>query len=388
MKTTLHTYTVRELTEGFVYNEYEGKGLYGLSGQLVIQPEYQRNYIYGDGKKDVAVIESLLNGYPLGLVYFNSADGHLEVLDGQQRITSIGRFVTNKFGIDYQGNRYEFGSLPDDLREKILDSTLLAYTCEGTEAEIKAWFQTINISGMPLNTQELLNAVYSGPFVTAAKRVFSNKDDTRHQKWGGYVKGDPRRQEVLAVALSWIAASKGITTTDYLAAHRGDETISELERYFESVIEWASGVFTRTPDRYMKGLDWARLYETYSTRSYSPQHLEERVTALLGDPAVGAAKNVYEYVLGGETDTKLLQIRMFDEKTKRVAYARQTAAANDAGTSNCPLCALGDNANKTRIWDQKDMDADHVTAWSKGGATSAENCEMLCAPHNRAKGNK
>src|SRR4051812_31835283 len=101
MNADLQHYTVEDILEGFVYNELEGKGLFGLAGRLVIQPEYQRHYIYGNGKLDVAVIDSLLKGYPLGLIYFNvnSANDKLEVLDGQQRITSIGRFVTAKFAI-------------------------------------------------------------------------------------------------------------------------------------------------------------------------------------------------------------------------------------------------------------------------------------------------
>ena len=183
MKTELDQISVDDIVQGFVYNEAEGKGLYGLGGRLTIQPEYQRNYIYGDGKKDVAVIESILAGYPLGLIYFNRTDaGQLEVLDGQQRITSIGRFVTGKFAIKVDGREQTFSSLAREQQDLIRNTSLLIYTCSGTEAEIKQWFQTINIAGVPLNEQELLNAVYSGTFVTAAKRIFSNSSDSRQQK--------------------------------------------------------------------------------------------------------------------------------------------------------------------------------------------------------------
>ena len=177
METTLRTdITVEDICKGFVYNEYEGKGLFGLSGKLVIQPEYQRNYIYADGKKDVAVVQSLLKGYPLGLIYFvKTADGKYEVLDGQQRITSFGRFVTGKFSIMDVNNipRY-FDGLADDQKRKILNARLTIYECEGEESEIKEWFKTINIAGVPLNEQELSNAIHSGPFVTKAKAEFSN----------------------------------------------------------------------------------------------------------------------------------------------------------------------------------------------------------------------
>ena len=223
MKTDLGRYTVSQVLENFVYNELEGKGLYGLNGKLTIQPEFQRNYIYGDGVRDHAVIDSLLNGYPLGLIYFNTTDsGDYEVLDGQQRITSIGRFVTGKFAIKVEGREQVFSSLPIDLQDKINDSELLVYHCKGSEPEIKKWFGTINIAGVPLNKQELLNAVYSGPFITAAKAIFSNSENAPMQKWQSYVKGDPKRQDILAAALSWIANSQTVTVDSYLAAHRHD----------------------------------------------------------------------------------------------------------------------------------------------------------------------
>jgi len=240
MKAELRQYSVREISAGFVYNELEGKGLYGRVGKLVIQPEYQRNYIYGDGRKDVAVIDSLLPRYPLGLIYFNDAGAsggaNLEVLDGQQRITSIGRFVTGKFAIRRGGREQIFSSLAAEERDMLMDSTLLVYVCTGTEAEIKEWFQTINIAGVPLNAQELRNAIYSGPFVTAAKAVFSNSQNANQQKWASYVKGDPKRQEVLEVALDWVAASQGKTTDGYMAEHRQDSGIAELQGYFNSAL--------------------------------------------------------------------------------------------------------------------------------------------------------
>ena len=390
MKTNLHTeWTVADICKGFTYNELEGKGLYGLDGKLTIQPEYQRHYIYNDGKRDVAVIESLLKSYPIGLIYFNrTVDGQFEVLDGQQRITSIGRFVTGKFAIkDEADNVQYFSGLPEEQRQRIMQSRLLIYECIGEEKEIKDWFKTINIAGVPLNKQEELNAVYSGEFVTAAKRVFSNSRNTEIQKWGHYIRGDVKRQDYLATALKWICDSKGIETDSYMSSHRHDSSIGELESYFRSVIDWVTTIFTMV-EHDMRGLEWGRLYETYHTVPYSVSHVTERVNALRGDECVKCPRNIYEYVLGGETDKKLLDIRIFEESTKRAAYKRQTDRAEKMGISNCPLCAIGDNANKARIYKLSEMDADHVTAWSKGGVTGAENCEMLCKTHNRAKGNR
>lgn len=390
MKTELKQYTVAELTEGFRYSELEGKGLYGLDGQLVVQPEYQRNYIYNDGKRDVAVIDSILKGYPLGLIYFNDAGSALEVLDGQQRITSIGRFVTGKFAIQRSGREQTFASLPKEDRDKIADTELLVYVCKGTEGEIKEWFETINIAGVPLNPQELRNAIYSGPFVTAAKAEFSNSQNALQQKWAAYVKGDPKRQEVLQKALEWVASAQDPAQSidGYMAAHRGDAGITQLKTYFNAVIDWVDAVFPGVPDKAMRGLEWGRLYEEHHHKAYSGHQMAADVEELLGDPQVHDKRGVWEYLLGGKTQAKLLNIRVFDEPTKRAAYAQQTAKAKAAGTSNCSYCAIGHDGNQAKIWEQKQMDADHVAAWSKGGKTDLANCEMLCQSHNRAKGNR
>lgn len=388
MKTELKHYTVEEILEGFIYNELEGKGLFGLDGKLVIQPEYQRNYIYNDGKRDVAVIDSLLKGYPLGLIYFNVEGEVLEVLDGQQRITSVGRFVTGKFAIKVNGKEQTFSSLTKHQQRTILDTPLDIYECEGTEDEIKAWFQTINIAGVPLNKQELLNSIYSGPFITKAKAEYSNSNNANLQKWQSYVNGDPKRQQILEEALDWVSSSQGTSIDAYLAQHRQDQDIAQLKTYFTSVIDWAGSVFTRSPDKEMRGLEWGRLYEAHHGTSYSAAKIEARVNELRADPAVHNAKGIYEYLLDGETKPQLLDIRLFDAKDKRVAYEQQTAKAKDAGVSNCPLCAIGGDSNKARIYKLSEMDADHVTAWSKGGATDLSNLTMLCVPHNRAKGNR
>lgn len=388
MKTDLKTYTVAETVEGFVYNELEGKGLFGLAGKLVIQPEYQRHYIYGDGKKDVAVIDSLLRGYPLGMIYYNVAGDGLEVLDGQQRITSIGRFVTGKFAIKQEGREQTFSSLPAEAKQRIIESVLLVYECQGTEKEIKEWFDTINIAGVPLNNQERLNAIYSGLFITAAKAEFSNSQNASMQKWSSYIKGNPKRQEVLEEALEWVSSAQGLSVDAYLAAHRRDTGIGGLKSYFTSVIDWIGSVFTRPPDKEMRGLDWGRLYETYHSNSSNATAIDADVDTLRADPAVLNNRGIYEYLLGGKSDPKLLEVRLFDARTKVAAYEQQTQKAKIDGVSNCPLCAIGADANKARIYTQDEMDADHVTAWSKGGQSILENCVMLCVTHNRAKGNR
>ena len=349
MITTLRTgITVAEICKGFVYNEFEGKGLFGLSGKLTIQPEYQRNYIYADGKRDVAVIDSLLKGYPLGLIYFTKvAEDAYEVLDGQQRITSFGRYVTGKFATkDESGIPRYFVGLPTDQQERILQTRLTIYLCEGTESEIKEWFKTINIAGVPLNEQELSNAIHSGPFVTKAKEEFSNSQNANIQKWSAYVAGSVIRQDYLRTALDWVS---GGNIDEYMSRHRYDDNITELKTYFTSVIDWVSSVFTDVESE-MRGLPWGKFYERYHHNAYSPDEVSAKLHELYADFYVKDKKGIYEYILGGQTDRTLLNVRLFDEPTKKTVYARQTNKATSKGVSNCPLCAVGNSNNATRIW--------------------------------------
>ncbi len=313
------------------------------------------------------------------------SDDKFEVLDGQQRITSFGRFVTGKFPIiGEDGIPHYFSGLAEDLKKKIMESKLTIYECSGTESEIKAWFKTINIAGVPLNEQELSNAIHSGPFVTKAKEEFSNSQNANIQKWSAYIRGDVKRQDYLKAALDWV--SKG-NIDDYMSKHRFDTNINELKTYFTSVVDWINSVFTDIKSE-MCGLPWGEYYENYHTNSYNPTEVHIKLEELFSDFFVKNRKGVYEYILDGCTDTKLLDVRIFDDVTKKTVFNKQTADAKDKGVSNCPLCALGTDNNSKRIWKLTEMDADHVTAWSKGGATDISNCQMLCKTHNRAKGNK
>ena len=388
MKTTLHTdWTVGDICKGFIYDKNEGKGLFGLGGKLIIQPEYQRNYIYGDGKKDVAVVDSLLKGYPLGLIYFVlNSDGMYEVLDGQQRITSFARFVNQSwpFAVERNGKQRYFNSLDPDEKKKLVETELTIYVCEGEPSEIQEWFETINIAGVPLVKQELLNASYHGPFVTKARALFSNTGNSNMNRWQAYIKGDPKRQAILETALDWVNDGD---IEDYMAKHRYDTSIDELKNHFDTVIDWIDSIFEYTGSE-VCGLEWGRLYREYHTKAYSKDYVTKRVDELLADTQITNKRGIFEYILGGEQDTTLLNVRVFDEKTKKAVYDRQTREAMEKEISNCPFCAIGHDNNAKRIYRLNEMDADHVTAWSRGGATDASNCQMLCKSHNRAKGNK
>jgi hypothetical protein len=219
--------------------------------------------------------------------------------------------------------------------------------------------------------------------VTLAKEEFSNSQNANIQKWSAYVSGTVNRQDFLKTALEWVSKEK---VGDYMSKHRYDKDINELKTYFNNVINWVSSVFIDVENE-MKGLEWGRLYEQYHKQSYDPKKVSAEVQKLYTDPYIKSRKGIFEFVLGESIDTKLLEVRVFDDATKKSVYALQTKYAESKGLSNCPLCAVGHEANKSKIWKLDEMDADHVAAWSKGGKTSIKNCQMLCKTHNRAKGN-
>ena len=373
--------TVREIAQGYVNNDEQGVRGYG--GQLDIRPPYQREFIYNE-KEQQAVITTVLKGYPLNVMYWvkrsDDAECPYEVMDGQQRTLSLCEYVDGKFSYEFKN----FFNQPADIQNRILDYPLTIYVCEGEPSEIQAWFETINIAGVPLVKQELRNAAYYGPFVTKAREVFSNTGNASMSRWQTYIPGDPKRQAILETALKWVSNGN---IDDYMAKHRDDEDIDELKNYFDTVINWVDSVFEYTGSE-MCGRDWGRLYREYHKNAYSKDKVAKRVNALLDDSQVTDKKGIFEYVLGGEMNSRVLNIRVFDKKTIKAVYRKQTAEAEAQGVSNCPLWAMGHDANAKRIYKESEMDADHVTAWSNGGATDEANCQMLCKTHNRAKGNR
>ena len=388
MFTSHHEYTVEQLCKGFEYSDKDGKGLFGLDGRLTIQPDYQRHFLYEKEGLEQPVIQSLLRGFPLGVLYFNqAADGLFEVLDGQQRITSIGRFLLDKFYvIDERGREQYFSSLPQDKKDLITNSKILAYHCQGEESEIKDWFEVVNKGGLRLTRQEVLNAVYSGPFITEAKKIFSNSNNTSLEVWSTYLAGDFKRQAYLETALAWVSAADGGIEA-YLGKHRNESDVSDLVNRFNEVIDWVSNTFLEKFSPHMKGLDWGDYWLKFKKVQYDPKTVTSQVRSLLENPYVSNKRGVFEYVLGGEKERKLLGIRVFNLAQKQRQYDLQTKKAKDSGISNCPHCVIEDSSNKTKIWPLSGMEADHVSAWSKGGESIDENCQMLCMTHNRLKGN-
>jgi Protein of unknown function DUF262/HNH endonuclease len=360
MKIELKEITIKELTDGFEDNAE--KGVVGFDGKLDIRPPYQREFIYKDKQRD-AVIDTIQKDFPLNVMYWAVRDdGSYEVIDGQQRTISICQYVNG----DYSIKGLAIHNLPQDKKQQILDYKLMVYLCSGTDSEKLEWFKTINISGEELTEQELRNAVYSGSWVSDAKRYFSKSGSPAYGIASDYLKGSAIRQDYLETAIDWISESN---VEDYMSRHQHDPNALALWTYFQAVITWVKGTFPKYRKE-MKGIEWGVLYNKYKDVLHNTDELEKQITGLMTDEDVTKKSGIYLYVLTGEE--KHLNIRAFTDNQKREAYERQNG--------NCIKC---DNH-----FELNEMEADHITPWHSGGKTSAQNCQMLCKDDNRRKSGK
>jgi hypothetical protein len=307
------------------------------------------------------VAHTIFNNYPLNVMYWAVRDdGGFEVIDGQQRTISICQYVNGDFS--YEG-RY-FHNLQADEKETLLSYELSVYRCSGTDSEKLAWFKTINIAGEKLTDQELRNAVYSGSWVSAAKPIFSRNNCPAYLLGSDYLTGSPIRQDYLETTIEWI--NKGGDVESYMAAHQQDPNANTEWLYFQSVIAWTKATFPKYRSE-MKGVPWGLLYNVHKDTPQNAMELEVRVASLMADEDVTNKKGIYTYVLTNEE--RHLSIRAFTDNQKRESFERQTGL--------CPKCK--------KQFEIGQMEADHITPWSKGGRTTAENCQMLCKDDNRRK---
>ena len=360
-------HTIRELTQGYLNNSEDG--VIGFDGKLDIRPAYQREFVYKDKQRNL-VIDSVLKGFPLNTMYWNTKDnGTYEVLDGQQRTISICEYVAGKFNVE----GLYFNNQPDNIQKRILDYPLDIYKCKGTEEERIDWFQVINVAGETLTNQEILNAIYSGPWTTEAKKYFSKTQCPAYQIGANFISGSPIRQDYLETAIKWISNGD---IRGYMGKHQHDTNADELWAYFKSIIDWAKNTFigddekTNVRRKEMVKVDWNRLHREHGEKNPDKKKIQARVTELMADSYVKNKSGIYEYVLTGEKDPRLLDIRIFDGNIKRAKYEKQKGI--------CPVCK--------KHFKLDEMQADHIKAWRKGGLSTIENCDMLCKPCNLKKG--
>lgn len=360
MKIELKKITIRKLSDGFMDNEEQGVVAFG--GKLDIRPPYQREFIYKDSQRN-AVIDSVRKDFPLNVMYWAVREkGDYEVIDGQQRSLSICQYVNGDYSID----GLAFHNLKDDQQEQILDYELMVYFCSGTESEKLDWFRTINIAGEEHTDQELRNAVYAGPWTADAKRYFSKTGCVAYGLASDYMRGSPIRQEYLETAIDWRSGGK---IDEYMSKHQRDKNATPLWQYFQKVIGWVKATFPEYRKE-MKSVPWGVLYNEYKDRELDTDKLEEQVARLMMDDDVDKKPGIYQYVLDG--DERHLNIRAFSSNMKREAYERQKGI--------CVKCR--------KKFQLDEMEADHITPWSKGGKTNAANCQMLCLDDNRRKSGK
>ena len=365
MKIEMHEIPIREVVEGYVDNAEEGCRGYG--GRLNIRPAYQREFVYKRDQRD-AVIDSIKKNFPLNVMYWvESGDGNYELLDGQQRTLSICQYVHGGFLF----NKLGFNNLTEDEKNFLLDYKLMIYICSGgTDREKLDWFRIVNIVGVQLTDQENRNIVYTGNWLTAAKKFFSKKDCAAQKNYKDYLKGSAIRQDYLETALKWIADNQKLKTIeDYMARHQHDTHCNELWIYFQNVFAWVKATFP-TWRKEMKGLAWGLMYNRHGDKFLDADELEKKIVELMMDDDVTKNAGVYEYLLDG--NEKHLSIRKFSAKMKRAAYERQN--------HKCAKCG--------EEFEIKAMEADHIKPWSEGGRTVAGNCQMLCKACNRHKGRK
>lgn len=360
MEIEMKEITIREIVNGYVDNNDEGVVAYG--GKLNVRPPYQREFCYSQEKQE-SVIHTIMRNYPLNVMYWaKNNDGTYEIIDGQQRTISFCKFLQKGgFSIPYHGDRISYFYLNDDEKQQILDYKIMVYICEGTDIERLDWFKTINISGEHLEEQELLNAQYTGTWLHNAKQYFSKRGCPATEYNTKYLGKDIIRQGVLETAIAWVSGGKK-NIREYMEKHQNDENAMSLWLHFKKVMDWVVYLFPKVRKE-MKGLDWGRLFVEYGENTYNVEELEQQILDLMADEDVTSKKGIYEYVLSKGEKERFLSIRTFSDKDKSTAYARQNGC--------CKCCG--------KPFDIKDLQADHIIEWSKGGHTTLDNLQMVCS---------
>lgn len=379
MEIKLHEISIRDIFNGYMNNEETGQ-VTAYGGKLNIRPAYQREFVYDQQKRD-AVMYSILQGFPLNVMYWSeNDDGTYEMLDGQQRTISFCEWLDNNYSVyanPVSSDTPYYAHTSTEITKRVLEYRVMIYICRGSDTEKLDWFKIINIAGEKLTDQELRNAIYTGAWLSDAKQYFSKNQCVAYKIGERYMNGTPIRQDYLETVLSWISSRENKSIEEYMAEHQCDAHATPLKQYYQSVIGWVELLFPNYRKKLMRGLDWGLLYNQYKDQNYNPTQMEAEIVKLLQDDDITRQKGVYEYLLSAKTKERVLSIRQFTENEKVILYERQSGI--------CPMCrAKGD----MRKWDISEMHADHILPWSRGGHTTLDNGQLLCREHNLEKSDK
>lgn len=359
---------VKDLVNDYI--DLGDDGVFAYGNKLVVRPAYQREFVYND-KQRAAVIDTIFKGFPLNSMYWNKVeDDKYEVLDGQQRTISICQYYKEVFA--YNDKFYQ--NLTEDMKEKFLNYELDVHIVEGDTSEKLEWFRIINTQGEALTNQELLNATYTGPFLSAAKIHFSKNNCPATNLGDGYISGNPIRQVILEKVLQWITDRDGLENhAIYMGKHQNDADDNDLWQYYQQVMNWAKMLF-QVEIGITNNQDWGLLYNKYKDKVYNTNALKEELDKLVLDDDVTSKSGIIEYLLSDRSraDEKYLSLRAFTKSQKLQMYKKQEGV--------CPEC--------NKHYEIGEMEADHIIPWHDGGKTELDNGQMLCKSCNRSKSGK
>ena len=367
MKTELKIIKVADLFVG--YRNAQDAGVWAYGGNLNIRPAYQREFVYNE-KQEKAVINSIINNFPLNIMYWvDKEDGTYELLDGQQRTLSICRFLNSMYSVKIGKHDRTWHHLEStELGQNILDYKLYVYYCQGDAKDIVDWFEVINTAGEKLNKQEIINAIYSSAWLTDAKKKFSKRNCQAYQIGKDYLSGSAIRQDYLATVLKWISHNK---VEEFLGTKlKAEGEASDLWEYFERIVGWIEDVF-KVKRSVMKKVNWGRLYDQYGETYHNSDEIERKLQAIIDNEDLDFNYKAYTYVFTG--DKRDLQFRAFKKQDKINLYEKL------GGRCSC---------EKAKSFKLEELEGDHIVAWSKGGETVTTNLQLLCKPCNGRKSNK
>lgn len=399
------SFTLGEIAKGYKDNSEEvAGGVTAMDGKLNIRPKYQRAFIRETDKVwRCNLVDSVLNERPIGSFYFaDKGEGYYDVLDGQQRLMTLcsvinagcnGTITINDNGVIKD---VAFPKLRKDWQEKIKNYEIDVYICVGNEEGLLNWFTTINQPHSELTKQEIRNAVYCGPFVEDAKRLFSKTRAKAQPTSEFQTKSSPyyfdkfshglklERQDFLERVIDWasmieygVKVDRDIRIDNYMSEHRNDENAECLVEAYKKIVDWACNTFRDNvrEQKGVRGCDWGEIYTLFAQKEYDFKQLNDEIEDLLLRDSIIRTSNILKYALMGKQDNaedehrryKLLSVRGLTPTERKRLYKMQGGIDPIDG----------------KTYDIDEMQAHHIRPVYAGGETKLGNMVLLSAENHR-----